>query len=69
MASPHAAGVAALIRSQHPDMSPGAVAAMLGNTADPQPCPQNPYNPGPPFIFEAWCAGGTATTASSDTAR
>jgi len=58
MAGPHAAGVAALIRSQHPDMSAGAVAAMLMNTADPQACPPNPFNPGPPFIFEATCLGG-----------
>jgi len=58
MAGPHAAGVAALIRSQHPDMSAGAVAAMLMNTADPQACPENPFNPGPPFDFEATCLGG-----------
>jgi subtilisin family serine protease len=58
MASPHAAGVAALIRSQHPNMPQGAVAAMLQSTADPQPCPPNPFNPGPPFSFEATCVGG-----------
>jgi subtilisin family serine protease len=47
MASPHAAGVAALIVSRfgdlgHPQsgkMSPGSVAARLGRTADAQPCP------------------------------
>jgi lantibiotic leader peptide-processing serine protease len=47
MASPHAAGVAALIISrfgslsnaQNGKMSPGAVAARLQRTADPQPCP------------------------------
>jgi subtilisin family serine protease len=58
MAGPHAAGVAALIRSQHPNMRAGAVAAMLMNTADPQACPENPFNPGPPFIFAATCIGG-----------
>jgi subtilisin family serine protease len=47
MAGPHAAGVAALIVSRHGDlgspqngkMRPGAVAAYLQQTADPQPCP------------------------------
>jgi subtilisin family serine protease len=47
MASPHAAGVAALIVSRYGDlrnsqngkMRPGAVAAMLQQTADAQPCP------------------------------
>jgi subtilisin family serine protease len=58
MASPHAAGVAALIRSQHTNMPSGAVAAMLQSTADPQPCPPNPFNPGPPFDFQATCVGG-----------
>jgi subtilisin family serine protease len=47
MASPHAAGVAALIVSKYGGlnnpkngkMRPGAVAAKLKQTADPQPCP------------------------------
>src|SRR3989475_6864884 len=47
MASPHVAGVAALIISMFGDlnnpsngkMSPGAVQAYLSQTADPQPCP------------------------------
>jgi subtilisin family serine protease len=45
MASPHVAGVAALIRSQHPGWSAGAVAAALGNTADSIRCPDDvsPY--------------------------
>jgi subtilisin family serine protease len=38
MASPHVAGVAALIKSQG-IKSPGAVAAKLNNTADPIACP------------------------------
>jgi len=41
MASPHVAGLAALIRSQHPNMSPGAVVATLQNTADPIACPSD----------------------------
>jgi hypothetical protein len=48
MAAPHAAGVAALIISRFGDaqnaqnghMRPGAVEAMLQQTADPQPCPE-----------------------------
>jgi subtilisin family serine protease len=39
MASPHAAGVAALIRSAHPGMPPGAVAALLRSSATPKACP------------------------------
>ncbi len=39
MASPHAAGVAALIESRYPGLPPGAVAAMLSSTADPLACP------------------------------
>jgi lantibiotic leader peptide-processing serine protease len=39
MASPHVAGVAALIISRFGKMAPGAVAALLQQTADPQACP------------------------------
>lgn len=48
MASPHVAGVAALIVSTGVT-SPGAVAAKLANTADPLPCPPDPsiYAPFP----------------------
>lgn len=59
MASPHAAGVAALILSQDPGMSQGALAARLQSTADSIPCPENPFNPGPPFNYYALCQGGT----------
>jgi subtilisin family serine protease len=38
MASPHAAGVAALIRKAHPNMPPLAVIARLQNTAQPMAC-------------------------------
>jgi hypothetical protein len=58
MASPHAAGVAALIISQFGKMPQGKVQAMLTQTADPMACPLNPFNPGPPFIFQATCEGG-----------
>jgi subtilisin family serine protease len=39
MASPHVAGVAALIISRYGKISPGRVSAYLQQTADPQPCP------------------------------
>jgi len=39
MASPHAAGVAALIISRYGKMSTGKVSAYLQQTADPQDCP------------------------------
>jgi subtilisin family serine protease len=58
MASPHAAGVAALIVSQYGKGPQGNIAAKLQNTADPLPCPENPFNPGPPFSFAATCVGG-----------
>jgi lantibiotic leader peptide-processing serine protease len=59
MASPHVAGVAALILSQFGKLPPGAVQAMLTGTADPVDCPPNPFNPGPPFNFMAVCQGGS----------
>ena len=46
MASPHAAGVAALILSQFGKMPQGAVQAALTGTADPMACPPNPFDPG-----------------------
>jgi hypothetical protein len=39
MSSPHAAGVAALIRQMHPGMPQGAVAALLRSSATPLACP------------------------------
>jgi lantibiotic leader peptide-processing serine protease len=64
MASPHVAGVAALIISQHGgSLSPGRVAARISQTADPIPCPPNPFNPGPPFNFAARCQGGAGHNA------
>jgi subtilisin family serine protease len=41
MASPHAAGVAALIREVSPNASPGAVSALLRSSASPMPCPED----------------------------
>ncbi len=56
MASPHVAGLAALVKSIG-IQSPGAVTARINNTADSHDCPPS-FNPGPPFDFEAHCAGG-----------
>jgi subtilisin family serine protease len=58
MASPHAAGVAALILSQRGPMAPGAVQAALTGTAVPMDCPPNPFNPGGTGNYTATCVGG-----------
>ncbi len=59
MASPHAAGVAALALSAHPGLSPGALAAFIERTADPLPCPEGIYNPRPGLNqYLAECTGG-----------
>jgi hypothetical protein len=63
MASPHAAGVAALIRSVFAGLAPGAVGARIDQTADPMACPTDmsiysgfPQTNGEPQA----CQGGTA---------
>jgi subtilisin family serine protease len=58
MASPHAAGVAALILSQFGKMPQGAVQAMITRTADPMACPPNPFDPGGTGAWLATCKGG-----------
>ncbi|HEX6869958.1 MAG TPA: S8 family serine peptidase [Micromonosporaceae bacterium] len=59
MASPHAAGVAALALSAHPGLTPGALAALLEQTAEPLPCPEGIYNPRPGLDqYIAECSGG-----------
>jgi len=58
MASPHAAGVAALIMSQFGKMPQGRVQAMLTQTAQSMACPPNPFDPGGAGAWLATCVGG-----------
>ncbi len=58
MASPHVAGVAALIISQFGKMPQGRVAAYLTSTADPVECPPNPFDPSGTGSYLANCQGG-----------
>jgi len=63
MASPHAAGVAALALSAHPGLAPSALAALLEQTADPLACPAGVYDPRPGFPqYLAQCTGGARTS-------
>jgi lantibiotic leader peptide-processing serine protease len=58
MSSPHAAGVAALIRDLYPGMPQAAVAALLRSSATPMPCPANwPAND------PRQCSGGSGQTS------
>jgi len=58
MASPHAAGVAALIRERHPGMPAGAVAALLRASASPMACPADW-----PSGDARQCTGGMGNTS------
>ena len=56
MAGPHAAGVAALALSAHPDLKVGQLASFLERTATPLECPEGIYEPRPGW--PATCTGG-----------
>ncbi|WP_205859467.1 S8 family peptidase [Phycicoccus flavus] len=63
MAGPHAAGVAALAVSAHPNLKTGALASMLERTATPLECPDGVFNavpnhPAGPHAYDATCTGG-----------
>jgi lantibiotic leader peptide-processing serine protease len=64
MAAPHAAGVAALIKANHPGMSQGALAAALRQTATPMACP-SAIDPGVAFFGAPLqtCTGGTGSNS------
>src|SRR5262245_48222309 len=63
MASPHAAGVAALIRAAHPNMPPGAVQSVLQNTAMPKDCPTPAeMDPLSGIVAVQTCSGGPGHT-------
>ncbi|MFE6780384.1 S8 family serine peptidase [Streptomyces sp. NPDC057702] len=57
MASPHVAGVAALVRSAHPNSSPQEVQWLLKQQADNPGCPTAPYDPNGDGKADATCTG------------
>jgi len=61
MAGPHATGVAALLLSAHPGLTPGALAARLQQATNPLPCPDiSLYAPFPQLGGAPQsCQGGT----------
>ncbi|MCX4688444.1 S8 family serine peptidase [Kitasatospora purpeofusca] len=58
MASPHAAGVLALLASTFPWASPEELTELLTNQAESHACPSAPYNPGGAGEWTATCEGG-----------
>ncbi|MDH6216030.1 S8 family peptidase [Streptomyces pseudovenezuelae] len=58
MASPHVAGVAALLKSTHPHASPAQLQALLKAQANNPGCPTEPYDGDGDGIVDATCVGG-----------
>ncbi|HKN97404.1 MAG TPA: S8 family serine peptidase [Pseudonocardiaceae bacterium] len=56
MAAPHAAGVAALLASTHPDATPAQLRSMLDDEADPIACPGD-YDLNGTGAQDAYCTG------------
>ncbi|POX47235.1 peptidase S8 [Streptomyces sp. Ru71] len=58
MASPHVAGVAALLKSAHPHATPAQLRALLKAQADNPGCPAGPYDGDGDGVVDATCVGG-----------
>lgn len=58
MASPHVAGVAALIMERYPNLNPGSVAALIRSSATSMTCPANW-----PATDQRQCTGGMGQTS------
>ncbi|MFJ4834085.1 S8 family serine peptidase [Streptomyces sp. NPDC088747] len=58
MASPHAAGVAALLKSKYPWASPAQLRALLKAQATNPGCPAGPYDWNGDGVVDATCVGG-----------
>ncbi|RVU21991.1 peptidase S8 [Streptomyces antnestii] len=58
MASPHAAGVLALLKSAHPEATPAQLQALLKAQADNPGCPDKPYDWNGDGKVDATCTGG-----------
>ncbi|MFF9813033.1 S8 family serine peptidase [Streptomyces sp. NPDC014006] len=58
MASPHVAGVAALLKSAHPHATPTQLQALLKAQADNPGCPAEPYDGDGDGVVDATCVGG-----------
>lgn len=58
MASPHVAGVAALLKSTHPHASAAQLQALLKLQADSTACPTEPYDGDGNGVVDATCVGG-----------
>ncbi|WP_369212057.1 S8 family serine peptidase [Streptomyces flavofungini] len=58
MAAPHAAGVAALLKSTHPKAGPAELQRLLKAQADRLECPATPYDPDGDGDVDAVCESG-----------